>query len=191
MPCCIGPEGFVILSHLTVWFLVGNGGNDYGDYDWGLCRDYYRDPFPHSLLRTRHLNDHDAQFCTLQKTNLACELAAPAGPSPTPCVCVCVHTYIHTYILTYICIYICIHVCIYTYMHMYIYIYIYVRMCMCKCLDHPQNPTAGSRLAPAALDACHKLSARTSAESRVQGLVFGGEVLGFRVQGPGFRAAFP
>ena len=28
-------------------FLVGNGGVDYGDYYWGLCRDYYnRDPFP-------------------------------------------------------------------------------------------------------------------------------------------------
>ena len=26
---------------------------DYGDYYWGLYRDCYRDPFPHSLLRTR------------------------------------------------------------------------------------------------------------------------------------------
>ena len=26
---------------------------DYGDYSWGLYRDYYRDPFPHSLLSTR------------------------------------------------------------------------------------------------------------------------------------------
>ena len=32
---------------------VGNGGMDYGDFYWGLCRDYYRDPFPHSLLSTR------------------------------------------------------------------------------------------------------------------------------------------
>ena len=24
-----------------------------GDYYWGLYRDYYRDPFPHSLLSTR------------------------------------------------------------------------------------------------------------------------------------------
>ena len=38
---------------VTVWFLVGNGGMDYGDYCWGLYRDYYRDPFPHSLLSTR------------------------------------------------------------------------------------------------------------------------------------------
>ena len=37
----------------TVWFLVGNGGMDYGDYSWGLYRDWYRDPFPHSLLSTR------------------------------------------------------------------------------------------------------------------------------------------
>ena len=37
---------------LTVWFLVGNGGMHHGDYYWGLYRDYYRDPFPHSLLIT-------------------------------------------------------------------------------------------------------------------------------------------
>ena len=40
---------------LTVWFLVGNGGMGYGDYYWGLYRDYYRDQFPHSLLSTRQL----------------------------------------------------------------------------------------------------------------------------------------
>ena len=27
----------------------------YGDYYWGLYRDYYRDPFPHSPLSTRQL----------------------------------------------------------------------------------------------------------------------------------------
>ena len=27
---------------------------DYGDYYWGY-RDYYRDPFPHSLLSTRQI----------------------------------------------------------------------------------------------------------------------------------------
>ena len=27
----------------------------YGGYCWGLHRDYHRDPFPHSLLRTRQL----------------------------------------------------------------------------------------------------------------------------------------
>ena len=26
---------------------------DYGDDYWGLFWDYYRDPFPHSLLSTR------------------------------------------------------------------------------------------------------------------------------------------
>ena len=36
----------------NVWFLVKNGGMDHGDYYWGLYRDYDRDPFPHSLLRT-------------------------------------------------------------------------------------------------------------------------------------------
>ena len=25
---------------------------DYGDSYWGFYRDYYRDPFPHSLLST-------------------------------------------------------------------------------------------------------------------------------------------
>ena len=28
---------------------------DYGDYYWGFYRDYYGDPFPHSLLSTRKL----------------------------------------------------------------------------------------------------------------------------------------
>ena len=26
------------------------------DYSWGLYRDYYRDPFPHSLLSTREFS---------------------------------------------------------------------------------------------------------------------------------------
>ena len=29
---------------------------DYGDFYWRLYRDYYRDPFPHSLLRTRQFS---------------------------------------------------------------------------------------------------------------------------------------
>ena len=33
--------------------LVGSGGTDYGDDCWGKNRDYYRDPFPHSLLSNR------------------------------------------------------------------------------------------------------------------------------------------
>ena len=43
------------IQGLGVWCLVGNGGMDYGDYYWGLYRDYHRDPFPHSLLSTRQL----------------------------------------------------------------------------------------------------------------------------------------
>ena len=39
--------------HQTLWFLAGNGGMGYWDNYCGLYRDYYRDPFPHSLLRTR------------------------------------------------------------------------------------------------------------------------------------------
>ena len=41
---------------VTVWFLVGNGGMDYGDYYEGLYRDYYRDRSPHSLLSTREMS---------------------------------------------------------------------------------------------------------------------------------------
>ena len=40
----------------TVWCLVGNGGMDIGDYYWGL----YRDPFPHSLLRTKETTSRTA-----------------------------------------------------------------------------------------------------------------------------------
>ena len=36
----------------TVWFLVGNEGMGYGVHYWGLYRDYYKDPFTHSLLST-------------------------------------------------------------------------------------------------------------------------------------------
>ena len=36
----------------TPWCLGGNGGMDYRDC-WGVYRDYYMDPFPHSLLSTR------------------------------------------------------------------------------------------------------------------------------------------
>ena len=45
---------------ITVWFLLGTGGMGYGDYYWGLYWDYYRDPFPHSLLsiRQRELSAH-------------------------------------------------------------------------------------------------------------------------------------
>ena len=51
-------KGFSSLEVLNpakaVWFLVGNGGMDYGDDYWESYGDYYRDPFPHSLLSTRH-----------------------------------------------------------------------------------------------------------------------------------------
>ena len=43
----------------SVWCLVGNGGMDYWDYDWGLYRGYCRDPFPHSLLSTREALDEE------------------------------------------------------------------------------------------------------------------------------------
>ena len=40
------------LGKLTDWFLVGNGGMDFGITIGDLN---HRDPFPHSLLRTREL----------------------------------------------------------------------------------------------------------------------------------------
>ena len=36
----------------TPWCLGRNGGMDCKDYHLGLYRDYYKDPFPHSLLST-------------------------------------------------------------------------------------------------------------------------------------------
>ena len=33
----------------------------YGDYDWGLYRDYCRDPFPQSLLRTKQSFHDDSK----------------------------------------------------------------------------------------------------------------------------------
>ena len=39
---------------------------DYADDDWGLYRDYYRDPFSHSLLSTRQYTNQaveDEQQC--------------------------------------------------------------------------------------------------------------------------------
>ena len=44
------------------WFLVWNGGMDYGDYYWELYRGYYRDPFPHSLLSTRQAFERSIDF---------------------------------------------------------------------------------------------------------------------------------
>ena len=39
-------------SRLGCLVLSREGGMDYGDFYWGLCRDYHRDPLPHSLLST-------------------------------------------------------------------------------------------------------------------------------------------
>ena len=40
-------------STLNYLVLRREWGNGLWDYYWGLYRDYYRDPFPHSLLSTR------------------------------------------------------------------------------------------------------------------------------------------
>ena len=51
----------------TSWFLVGNGGRGYGDDYWGLYRDYYRDPFLHSLLRTKEFRDEPGAGLLFEK----------------------------------------------------------------------------------------------------------------------------
>ena len=40
---------------------------DYGDYSWGLYRDYYRDPFPHILVSTRQLLVVDGRCAKVAK----------------------------------------------------------------------------------------------------------------------------
>ena len=40
----------------------------YGGYYWGLYRDYYRDPFPHSLLSTRQISETLNPSQTLKPT---------------------------------------------------------------------------------------------------------------------------
>ena len=39
---------------------------DYGDYSWGLCRGYYRDPFPNSLLSARQFRGLRVTITDLQ-----------------------------------------------------------------------------------------------------------------------------
>ena len=45
--------GLVLKAFQDCLVLSRECGMDYGDYYWGLYRGYDRDPFPHSLLRTR------------------------------------------------------------------------------------------------------------------------------------------
>ena len=43
---------------------------DYGDYYWGVYRDYCKDPFPHSLLSTRqNSGDFDKRFILVAKVS--------------------------------------------------------------------------------------------------------------------------
>ena len=61
------PNHCVPDSIQSVWCLVGNGGMGYGDYSLGVYRDYYRDPFPHSLLSTRQ--QYQMPPCRLEDEN--------------------------------------------------------------------------------------------------------------------------
>ena len=40
---------------------------DYGDYNWG--RDYYRDPFPHSLVSTREYKKSEPKSSPVASTS--------------------------------------------------------------------------------------------------------------------------
>ena len=53
-----GGLGFRV-EGVAPWFLVGNGGMGYWDCYRGpyIIRDYHRDPFSYSLLRTREPQD--------------------------------------------------------------------------------------------------------------------------------------
>ena len=57
----------------------------YWDYFWGTLRDYHRDPFPHSLLRTRELGVEGVKgggvlgISGLKLEGLACVRAAGWG----------------------------------------------------------------------------------------------------------------
>ena len=60
------------------------GGMDYGDYYWGLYRDDYREPFPHSLLSTRETKPRPVQDVMSEAvgTKLLCG-PEPFNPSDT------------------------------------------------------------------------------------------------------------
>ena len=87
-------------------------GKDYGDSSWGEYRDYYRDPFPHSLLRTiqisrssrRHALDESCsvgevvlsedcryQFGSARATARQLSFQAGAPKASVPCQPACGH----------------------------------------------------------------------------------------------------
>ena len=85
---------------------------EYGDYYWGSYRDYYRDPFPHSLLSTRQSHqlgrpfvDDTEQAFHMSFVSCGCKHPSAAcprrGPAPTLRVQV-PNNHILSQILTYI-----------------------------------------------------------------------------------------
>ena len=71
---------------------------DYGDHYWGLDRDYYRDPFPHSLLSTRQITlnpkpDHGpgcgrvaaTRLASVVEVSAAARVARSINMAPIPC----------------------------------------------------------------------------------------------------------
>ena len=53
---------------------------DYGDDSWGIYRDYYRDPFPHSIPSTRERGFQVSWFECLTPESVAKQDRVQTGP---------------------------------------------------------------------------------------------------------------
>ena len=98
----------------------------YGDYSWGLYRDY-GDTFPHSLLSTRERNT----MAMVTRKHLSVSLSRPLHTYVYVSMCIsvyiysnriCTHVYIHIYII-HMCMYVCM-------LDIYIYIYLHTLLCI-------------------------------------------------------------
>ena len=107
------------------------------DYYRGTLRDYHRDPFPHSLLRTKE----KIPELTLKVSTSRAEwvfLRGGSGQPPQPSF--------HTrpchwgaggwerQTPDHVCIYVYMYICIYVYMYVYIYIYMHTHLSLSLCL---------------------------------------------------------
>ena len=110
---------------------------DYGDYFWGLYGDYYRDPFPHSLLSTRQINSKvfRKQPWTLNPTQDVKYVTQDSGIIPTVSSPRCfgarqnkprLRAIVRARCIFCIFVRVCMYVCMYKYVCMYV--------CMCVCM---------------------------------------------------------
>ena len=72
-----------------------------GDYYWVLYRDYYRDPFPHSLLS--------------KTSSWLSKVFIPAADIHH--IHVCLYVYVGVYVCMYVCMYVFKNVCMYECIH--------------------------------------------------------------------------